>query len=267
MLPSCTTVPVHTNYPQLTEIKKMIQDAKNADAEDCAPQTLASAVSLLYWAAHELDENGAEAAETDALFREAEAYAQQAKEKAVHNCSVPRTTVILLPDEDGKVGAIIVKTKNKELLINKAYHFSSVIREEDTLTDMAKGDKIYIDKKFEQIINSQPLKPAHFTFLFTTGSTELTPASKQTLPTLIPALNARIPAVIHVDGHADTMASQQFNLTLSKKRAQHIATFLHDTGIKIHRIHLKFYGENQLAVSTKNDINEPKNRRVEIMIY
>jgi outer membrane protein OmpA-like peptidoglycan-associated protein len=55
-------------------------------------------------------------------------------------------------------------------------------------------------------------------------------------------------------------------MTLSKKRAQSVASFMDSRGISKSRITEKWYGETQPKFPNDSEANREKNRRVEIGI-
>jgi OOP family OmpA-OmpF porin len=67
-------------------------------------------------------------------------------------------------------------------------------------------------------------------------------------------------------GHTDTVGTDSYNLALSKKRANAVRTELVHDGVGGNMIQTSGVGENDLAVPTGQDVNEPRNRRVEITV-
>jgi len=256
---------MHIDNSRLSDVREAILKAKNAQAEHCAPELLASAVSTLHWAAHEISEGGVHVVETQTLIEKAKLYAQQATQAANH--CLPHTTVILMPDEDGKVGAVIVKTKNDSKLIDQAYHFSSVIGEKDMLSPITASNEKEVYQKYATLLKAQPLKPAHFTLLFITGTSQMIALSEKLLTQITKELSARSPATIHITGHADTVGHEQNNMTLSQKRAQQILKKIRQMNVPIQDVNLHFHGEQDLAIPTPDNTDELRNRRVELSIF
>ena len=67
-------------------------------------------------------------------------------------------------------------------------------------------------------------------------------------------------------GHTDTKGTNSYNLILSTKRAETVKKILLNEGISEKNISILGKGENQLAVSTKDEIKHPANRRAEVRI-
>ena len=69
---------------------------------------------------------------------------------------------------------------------------------------------------------------------------------------------------IEVVGHTDDRASDDYNLKLSKKRAEVVKDWLVKNGIEAKRIITKGMGKSQPACSNKTLKGRAENRRVEI---
>ena len=69
-----------------------------------------------------------------------------------------------------------------------------------------------------------------------------------------------------VTGHADRAGPAEYNLTLSLRRANAVSEALVARGAIADRISVAGRGEEDLAVATDDDMPEPANRRVEIIL-
>ncbi len=70
--------------------------------------------------------------------------------------------------------------------------------------------------------------------------------------------------VVLVEGHTDTLADADYNLALSKRRAQVIRNELIARGARPATITQTPLGQTQLAVETADEVAEDANRRVTI---
>ena len=70
---------------------------------------------------------------------------------------------------------------------------------------------------------------------------------------------------ILISGHADTIGTEDYNLRLSKKRANSVEIYLKSLNIN-NEIISKGFGESVPMINTGDGIVEKKNRRVEIFI-
>jgi outer membrane protein OmpA-like peptidoglycan-associated protein len=70
---------------------------------------------------------------------------------------------------------------------------------------------------------------------------------------------------LYLGGHADTTGAQSYNVALSRKRANAVASYLGLTPDKF-EITEKAWGETNLPVPTADDVHEPRNRVVTISV-
>lgn len=104
-------------------------------------------------------------------------------------------------------------------------------------------------------------------FLFESGSAELSPPAQNELRHMARALRRQHEeATIAVYGYTDTVGSADANRALSKARAEAVAEALQRYGEDDLRIVTRGYGETRLAVDTPDEIDEPMNRRVEVVL-
>ena len=101
---------------------------------------------------------------------------------------------------------------------------------------------------------------------FATGSTTITPSFQATLNEVAESLTKYPNSLIDVYGHTDTVGSTASNQTLSEERARAVTNYLINRGVASNRIRWQGYGETQLKVATADNVNEPRNRRVEIKV-
>ena len=98
------------------------------------------------------------------------------------------------------------------------------------------------------------------------GYDELTAESKAELQNVLAALKDRPLPDVLVIGHTDTVGDAVGNDRLSAQRAETVKGFLVDIGIPAERIRTAGRGERELLVPTADDVDEPRNRRVEINV-
>jgi outer membrane protein OmpA-like peptidoglycan-associated protein len=101
---------------------------------------------------------------------------------------------------------------------------------------------------------------------FATGSTAISPSFQATLNEVANSLIQYPNSLIDVYGHTDTVGSTASNQTLSEERARAVANYLISRGVASSRLRWQGYGETQLKVPTGDNVNEPRNRRVEIKV-
>lgn len=71
---------------------------------------------------------------------------------------------------------------------------------------------------------------------------------------------------ITINGHADRVGTDEYNMTLSQERAKYVQDALLRAGVPQNLIHYFAFGESDPEVDTPDGEEEPLNRRVEIFI-
>jgi outer membrane protein OmpA-like peptidoglycan-associated protein len=80
------------------------------------------------------------------------------------------------------------------------------------------------------------------------------------------AAQTRSGSDIVVTGHTDTKGALEQNDMLSQRRAQEVVQLFIDRQFPAKRIEAVGRGERELAVSTADEVDEPRNRRVTIEV-
>ncbi len=111
-----------------------------------------------------------------------------------------------------------------------------------------------------------PPAPRSFLVFFDFDKSTLTPRAldivKQAAGVAKSGQNARVTCT----GHTDTVGSKTYNLALSLRRANSVKNALVKEGVPADAIAVVGRGEEQLLVPTKDQVREPQNRRVEIVV-
>ncbi|KIP17079.1 ompA family protein [Burkholderia sp. MSHR3999] len=71
---------------------------------------------------------------------------------------------------------------------------------------------------------------------------------------------------VTVDGYTDALGSIAYNQGLSERRAQTVATYLHDRGLNAQQFIAHGYGKTNPIATNATDIGRAQNRRVEILL-
>jgi len=142
----------------------------------------------------------------------------------------------------------------------------------DFLSEQGKVYKIINGKRFRlrgiQVIEAKDILPkAGALISFDFDSSEINQDSYHLLDEFGNALKIGLPnSVILITGHTDEKGPDDYNQTLSEKRAQSVAAYLliyH--GISSDRTIIKGFGENQPIAENDTEENRSLNRRVEFI--
>lgn len=102
--------------------------------------------------------------------------------------------------------------------------------------------------------------------LFDYDSSALRGASKDELREMAGVFNRYADTTIVVGGHADSTGSESYNQRLSERRADSVANYLQNQGVRGSRIDAVGYGESRPKVSNASASGRQANRRVEIYV-
>lgn len=102
--------------------------------------------------------------------------------------------------------------------------------------------------------------------MFQKNSSEINESYKSDLSGAAEVFNKYPDTNIVIEGHTDDSGSDDFNMTLSEKRANAVKDFFVTKGINAERLTAKWYGETQPKYANDTEENRQKNRRVEIAV-
>jgi len=103
--------------------------------------------------------------------------------------------------------------------------------------------------------------------LFGFDSSTLTATSKQNINELAETLKKYEDTEILIEGHTDSKGSEEYNQSLSERRAGSVGDLLVSTGVAGNRITQVGYGEMQPIADNETDYGRSQNRRVEVAIF
>ena len=188
----------------------------------------------------------------------------------ISNDPDPKNFFVLIPDLSGKTGQIIVKNDAGEQTITSPGAVVEV-KNRQTLPQQQKSmTTSEIEAIFKDAIKSRPQSSVRYILYFKHELSELTESSRKSLPWIVnritKAVNKCRSCDILIVGHTDTTGTDMHNLALGLERAQVIANKLIELGIPSDQMDITSYGEKDLFISTLDNVLEPRNRRVEVIV-
>ncbi|MCC8431015.1 OmpA family protein [Reyranella aquatilis] len=111
-----------------------------------------------------------------------------------------------------------------------------------------------------------PVQAQTFMVFFDWDRSNLTSQAVDTVRQAAQAYKTRGAANIVATGHTDTSGSPQYNMALSLRRANSVKEQLVREGVPATAITVNGRGEEGLLVQTGDNVREPQNRRVEIVV-
>jgi outer membrane protein OmpA-like peptidoglycan-associated protein len=79
------------------------------------------------------------------------------------------------------------------------------------------------------------------------------------------AKHTELHPTLFIAGHTDTVGEAGYNLSLSRRRAQSISNWFRQRGLRI-PIAFEGFGESALLIKTADEVDEPRNRRVDYIL-
>jgi outer membrane protein OmpA-like peptidoglycan-associated protein len=135
----------------------------------------------------------------------------------------------------------------------------------NTLAQKGVDDANRVGQQLENADNFQPVKSEMVLFKF--NHSDLTTEDKEQLDTLAQSVAGMKHYVIEVTGYTDKVGDPQYNLELSRRRADTVARYLTENGkIPLVRIRYLGYGEDMPAGDNKSREGRKQNRRVEVKV-
>ena len=172
---------------------------------------------------------------------------------------------VLLPDPDGKAGTLSV-THGGDQRVLSAPHTAARIKEEGRLeTGDITPDEV--NRVFREVLVALPLRPVSFLLYFLEGKDQLTPESQPVVQQIFDEIKRRPAPEIVIIGHTDRVGSVPSNDALSLRRALKVRDDLMKVlGIAADLIQVAGRGKREPLVPTEDQVEEPRNRRVEISV-
>jgi outer membrane protein OmpA-like peptidoglycan-associated protein len=102
--------------------------------------------------------------------------------------------------------------------------------------------------------------------LFDTGSYTLKPGAREILAKISGILLAHPGLTMQIEGHTDSVGSDEFNQRLSEQRAESVRDFLGEQGVSPSSITAQGFGKTEPVATNDTPEGRQHNRRVEIVV-
>jgi outer membrane protein OmpA-like peptidoglycan-associated protein len=177
--------------------------------------------------------------------------------------------IVLLPDQNGKGGVITVTTRGGSQILDKP---GCGIEVED-LNKPPVASKPVEEKEISDVfapalsvLPDRTSRFISFILYFERNTTKLTHESNDLLSGVQKTIKSRNSKEVYVVGHTDLVGTEAYNAGLSSRRANHVRDLLVSSGIKPKTLFVSSYGKARPLVPTKDQVPEPRNRRVEVIV-
>jgi outer membrane protein OmpA-like peptidoglycan-associated protein len=178
----------------------------------------------------------------------------------------PKSTFVLLPDPNGQLGKIIVTNSQGSQTLNQARQAVVIKSKADSPGKIKTMDAAEIHSLFGKALDIQPLPPVKFLLYFKPESVQPNPEFKSEIPKILQAIKDKHSLDISVNGHTDRKGEADYNNELSFQRARQVQKILEKEGVDPSLITTTSHGKNNPLVPTADNVPEPRNRRVEVIV-
>ncbi len=167
--------------------------------------------------------------------------------------SDPVTGEYLIVLAEGSQYALYVSQKNY-LFTSLSFTYEKdenlePVRKDISLTPIRAGSKTTLNNIF-----------------FETDKYELQERSRTELNKVVRFMVKNPDIRIEISGHTDDVGADDYNLTLSERRAKAVFDYLTQNGVEANRMEFRGFGEKRPAVPNSSDKNRSQNRRIEFEI-
>jgi outer membrane protein OmpA-like peptidoglycan-associated protein len=102
--------------------------------------------------------------------------------------------------------------------------------------------------------------------LFDTGSSTLKPGAREKLAKISGILLAHRGLTLQIEGHTDSVGTDDFNQQLSERRSDSVRDFLAEEGVPGSSMSARGFGKTQPVASNDTADGRQRNRRVELVV-
>lgn len=169
--------------------------------------------------------------------------------------------VTVLPGPDGRTGTVVVQREGAQHTLNQPFATSRAGE-----AQVVQRSEAEVRGAYGSVLAALPARPSNFLLYFVSGKDELTDDSRAQLNQVLVELKRRAVPDVAVTAHTDSVGAHDANDKLSLQRAERVKGFLVGIGIPADRIQAVGRGKRELLVPTADNVDEPRNRRVEITV-
>ncbi len=180
-------------------------------------------------------------------------------------CASNKSYVVLMRNDDGKLGKVKVSARDGGSTLLDQQQQATVIGSKAGDTFLVADQQIASDFGFA--LAATPVLPVSFLLYFDYSNSKLTAASSKLIPEISEAISRHPSADVSIIGHTDTMGTDSYNDKLAMERAKMVSGLLNlQTKLGAGKLSIEAHGEKRLLVPTPDNTEEPRNRRVEVIV-
>jgi outer membrane protein OmpA-like peptidoglycan-associated protein len=134
-------------------------------------------------------------------------------------------------------------------------------QQEKKLRQQTAGTGVNVTRDGDNLVLDMPSS-----LTFGVNQSEIQPQFQATLDQVASTLTQYEKTFVDVLGHTDSTGSDEYNQSLSERRASAVANYISGRGVQSARLATRGYGESQPKASNTTEEGRSENRRVEIRL-
>jgi outer membrane protein OmpA-like peptidoglycan-associated protein len=210
----------------------------------------------------------AQAEEARAQAEQAKAEAEKMKQEAM--AAAQQAQAAKEEAEKAKAEAVA----QQQALAVEADKAKAAAAQSDNLRQQAEKEKLELRARLLQQLNSvlatrdtaRGLIANMSDVLFRSGSIELLPAARERLARVSGIVLAYPSLHVSIEGHTDSVGSDEYNQDLSERRAQSVRDYFVRGGVPASTVDARGFGKAEPVASNETSEGRQQNRRVELVL-
>jgi outer membrane protein OmpA-like peptidoglycan-associated protein len=215
----------------------------------------------------------AEAAKAEALRMQQEAQ-QAAAEAARQKAEAEKASAAALAQQQAAQAAADQAAKDRAAAIAQQQAAEAETQKARQAAAQAEAEKAQLRSQLLSQLNSilqtrdsaRGLIVNMSDVLFDTGSYTLKPGAREKLAKISGIVLAHPGLTLQIEGHTDSVGSDDFNQQLSERRSDSVRDFLAEQGVPASSITAHGFGKTQPVASNDTPEGRQRNRRVELVV-
>ncbi|HZX32272.1 MAG TPA: OmpA family protein [Rhodocyclaceae bacterium] len=169
--------------------------------------------------------------------------------------------IVLLPGPDGKVGKVVVDSRSGQTTLSTAFAAVDVSGQRAEAKTLGEAE---VRQRYQAALDAMPQRPVSFTLQFLFDKAQLVPEARATITAVAEEFSRRSVGEVLVIGHTDQAGESQYNMELSRRRAEAVREMLLRVGIPKESIEIQWRGDREPVSTTGKQ--DQRNRRVEVKV-
>jgi outer membrane protein OmpA-like peptidoglycan-associated protein len=181
--------------------------------------------------------------------------------------AAPRDLIVLAPHpEEGPLGAAVVDSAGASTTLAEQPGASVTVTAGQPPPPPAVLPPADITRLFGDVLAIIPPPARRFVLFFELGGETLTAESRGLVPEILALVTQRGRPDVSVVGHTDTTGAADANVALGLRRATTVRDLLTGAGLEASLVDVASHGESNLLEPTADNVEHPRNRRVEVTV-